>query len=423
METDLRNLIADSQFQAYHRELVEPREFNTFDVLRYSGYEIRHSNVLAWLLRPADTHGIGPRFLKWFVNHVTSRFAAADRQRLPETSFEAGNVEVWRERDYVDITIFFKKDKCLIAIENKTEPAHPQHLDQVMGYAETLQEKHKDHAVRSVLLTTSPDGSVNFRGIAHVGWDSVCEAIDSVLAGGAFPSPNVQAFIRQYLDMVERWFRPGGEGFKAMLDDYRPLLERLANDREEGAGKTAEVLPEDLSEYRSTVCRLVNDFRQEHLRLSSAVRSFLKRKGFQTWGRGGFLYFRNLATDKTRESLNLPWWQGRWTMGFAPRWVNLSLEFGLGKGTRPVVDRIARFMKDNPIDTSPEGRAKYPVKHRSGHLIAYAHTLVTDEELMATPAAEIENVALEKMTAFLDLDFTRVETYLKCLAFDPAVPE
>ena len=170
MKEDLRSLIDDPRFLSYHRELVEAREFNTFDVLRYSGYEIRHSNVLAWLLRPADTHGIGSQFLKWFVNHVNGRLAP-DLERLPKTSFEAGNVEVWRERDYVDVTILFKKEKCLIAVENKPEPAHPHHLDQIMGYEETLLGKHKDHTVRSVLLTTSPDGSVNFPGIAHVGWD------------------------------------------------------------------------------------------------------------------------------------------------------------------------------------------------------------------------------------------------------------
>ena len=56
------------------------------------------------------------------------------------------------------------------------------------------------------------------------------------------------------------------------------------------------------------------------------------------------------------------------------------------------------------------------------YLIAYKHTLVTDEELVATPAAEIEDVTLRKLAEFLDLDFTRIETYLKCMAFDPAVP-
>ena len=221
MEGDLRNLIDDSRFRAYHRDLVEPREFNTFDVLRYADYEIRHSNVLAWLLRPADTHGIGPQFLKWFVTHVNRRFAAGDMDEvvLAETSFDAANVDVWRERDYVDITIRFKREKCLIAVENKTESASSGHLAQVMDYEGTLRGKHENHTVRSVLLTASPDGSVKFPRIAHVGWDSVGEAIGSLLAAGEFPSPSVQAFIRQYVDMVERWFHPGGEGFKALLDD------------------------------------------------------------------------------------------------------------------------------------------------------------------------------------------------------------
>ena len=75
LDGDLRTLIDDPRFREYHRAHLQ-REFNTFDVLRYADYEIRHSNVLAWLLRPADTHGIGERFLEWFVNHVNERRAA-----------------------------------------------------------------------------------------------------------------------------------------------------------------------------------------------------------------------------------------------------------------------------------------------------------------------------------------------------------
>ena len=51
MDHELRRLIDAPGFQEYHRESRQ-REFNTFDVLRYSDYEIRHSNVLAWLLQP-----------------------------------------------------------------------------------------------------------------------------------------------------------------------------------------------------------------------------------------------------------------------------------------------------------------------------------------------------------------------------------
>ena len=37
---------------------------NNFDVLSITGNEIRHSNFLAWLLDPNETHGLGEYFLK-----------------------------------------------------------------------------------------------------------------------------------------------------------------------------------------------------------------------------------------------------------------------------------------------------------------------------------------------------------------------
>ena len=58
MDQDLKNLIESPEFGQYHNSLHEPRKFNPFDVLRYADYEIRHSNVLAWLLQPGESHGL-----------------------------------------------------------------------------------------------------------------------------------------------------------------------------------------------------------------------------------------------------------------------------------------------------------------------------------------------------------------------------
>ena len=64
MDADLKKLIDDPRFLKYHAETVKGKRFNPFDVLRYSDYEIRHSNVLAWLLQPNETHRIGDAFLR-----------------------------------------------------------------------------------------------------------------------------------------------------------------------------------------------------------------------------------------------------------------------------------------------------------------------------------------------------------------------
>ena len=39
-------------------------KFNIFDVLKISRTEIRHSNVLSWLLSANENHGLGDAFIK-----------------------------------------------------------------------------------------------------------------------------------------------------------------------------------------------------------------------------------------------------------------------------------------------------------------------------------------------------------------------
>ena len=39
-------------------------EFNIFETLKITHAEIRHSNVIAWLLNPTENHGLSNYFLK-----------------------------------------------------------------------------------------------------------------------------------------------------------------------------------------------------------------------------------------------------------------------------------------------------------------------------------------------------------------------
>ena len=283
MEGELRKLIDDPRFREYHRDSLQ-REFNTFDVLRYADYEIRHSNVLAWLLQPAETHGINGRFLKWFVCHVNAQIKAANGTPLPTDNLEAANVSVERELDYVDITIFFKKEQCLVAIENKTGPASSGHFNQVRGYEETLRGKYKNHTLKSVLLTTLPMESGDSSDIVQVGWKSVHEAIGSLQKDGKFPPGGVETFVQQYLELLERQFgfTEGGD-FRALLDDHHPILEKLLRLLErDGADSVGGKVPEDRDEYRKALVRLVQESRQDPKRLRKEMADYLNSKGYKT---------------------------------------------------------------------------------------------------------------------------------------------
>ena len=47
-------------------------EVNIFNILKLDRMEIRHSNMLSWLLTPGETHGLGDKFLRKLLIYATS---------------------------------------------------------------------------------------------------------------------------------------------------------------------------------------------------------------------------------------------------------------------------------------------------------------------------------------------------------------
>jgi hypothetical protein len=56
--------------QMQERGLWRKYHFNIFETLEYQRREDTHSNLLAWLLNPEESHGIGDIFLRTFVQKV-----------------------------------------------------------------------------------------------------------------------------------------------------------------------------------------------------------------------------------------------------------------------------------------------------------------------------------------------------------------
>ena len=436
MEGDLRKLIDDERFQRYHEALLKPREFNAFDVLRNADYEIRHSNVLAWLLQPDETHGIGGRFLEWFVNHFNERADKAGIGPVVATDFEASNIDVRRELHHVDITVFFKREKDLIAIENKTEETSPANFDQVREYDRQLRDRYKDrYHVRSALLTASPDGSVAQQGFVHVSWVSVHGKISALHGGKEFRSP-VDAFVGQYVDAVGKRVLPQEavqDSFKRLLDDYDALLKDMLDAlAREGDDRVAGMVPADRREYRNSVVRLVKDFRRQPEQLRLATREVLTRRGCTTI----------LSADRARTEFWLYWEDSvdvekrlglssclRWGMGFWRRKVTVvfclyqwpkKFRDEQHERMQAVLEQLKRFISSTPVDRQQGD--KYPMRDSGDYFYVYDHELVVDEEFSRMSPSEAKEVVRQRLETFLsaeDSDYRRIQDYFACLAFRP----
>ena len=110
-------------------ELVELEtrlgSFNLFQVLRSEYAELKHSNILAWLLDPSETHGLDAIFLQKWLMRVMHLNVNSDPEYISAIDIDTWSlweVEVHREWQNIDLLILLKMANAnpwVVCIENK----------------------------------------------------------------------------------------------------------------------------------------------------------------------------------------------------------------------------------------------------------------------------------------------------------------
>ena len=127
--------------------------FNLFDILKISRSEIRHSNVLAWLLDPNENHTLGDAFVKrLFQYFVRGLRPSKDTMRLLLMDFYS--FSILREWKNIDILMISDKEKVIIAFENKVGTT--EHDNQLQRYKKILNDEYPDY--KKFLFYLTPDG-------------------------------------------------------------------------------------------------------------------------------------------------------------------------------------------------------------------------------------------------------------------------
>lgn len=171
--------------------------FNLFDVLQISKTEIRHSNVIAWLLDPNENHGLKDFFILRFFNEISK----SEKINLDTLDFKS--FRIFREQDNYDILLVSEKEKVAIVIENKIEAGETGR--QLQKYHTSITTQFKNFKYKKFVYLT-PDGREPKNDVDNQDWiclsyQPIVDILERIYEKENL-SEDVKFFIKSYLQTL-----------------------------------------------------------------------------------------------------------------------------------------------------------------------------------------------------------------------------
>ncbi|MGO1059539.1 PD-(D/E)XK nuclease family protein [Planococcus sp. FY231025] len=210
---NIANMIYSKQFEELDRMF---KTFNPLKVLRMDNHEIRHSNVLAWLVDHEGNHGLNSVFLKKLISNLLMKpendsFVSDSTFFLETLAMKYDDWKVQREKPttkkrYIDLVLSSEENKTVIVIENKFYSS--QSDNQLNDYLEYIKDTYKEYTIIPIFLTLLDEEAVNKQYLA-LNYTDIAEVLEFILKFYKESiSEEVFVFLKNYLAVLQERFAP-----------------------------------------------------------------------------------------------------------------------------------------------------------------------------------------------------------------------
>lgn len=177
---------------------------NIFDILKISGMEIRHSNFLAWLLDPNETHGLGEKFLKKFlISTIRNNEEVCGLIPIDIGLMNFYDIKVYRELYNIDLLLISEENKFIIVIENKI--FSKESLNQLKKYKDVLDTRYgNDYKYLRIFLTPNGDDPSDIDNWIKSDYKIVSKLIDELLSREKL-NERSRIYIEDYYNTLRRY--------------------------------------------------------------------------------------------------------------------------------------------------------------------------------------------------------------------------
>ncbi len=276
---------------------LEKSSFNIFDVLKIARTEIRHSNVLAWLLNPNENHGFGKAFIARLNSYIAKDGLVSDEVAFKLLTMKYSDIVVYREWQNIDILIESQKEKYILCIENKVDSQ--DHDGQLDKYYNVIEDKYPEFT--KIYLYLTPEGLAPLQD-SNSAWgcikyETIIRIIEIELEKAIYDSETV-SFIRSYLITLRRETMENNEIIELcqqIYAEHKEALDLIFENRPDRLQNVSEFFKEwckkqhekgliylDEEKCSKSYIRFRTPFMEEHI---------LKSNGISGWNTKNHYYY------------------------------------------------------------------------------------------------------------------------------------
>ena len=224
-------------------------KFNLFDVLKVSRTEIRHSNVLAWLLSANENHGLGDAFIKGMLQRLVENDTEGRYDVFGVLLLDYYSFTVYREWKNIDLLLVSDEERMAIVIENKVGSG--EHSDQLNRYRKIVESSYPEYQKVYAFLTPdgdSPSDEENWAILTYVDVLTILENITKRME----IIPDVNLMIQNYMETLRRDVvddQQLKEVCNKIYAKHKKALDLIFENRPNSRSQSASIIRSVLMEY------------------------------------------------------------------------------------------------------------------------------------------------------------------------------
>ena len=240
---------------------MNSRKINIFEAAGLERQEIRHSRVLAFLLSPNQTHGLGDLFFKKIItnNYLVDKYrnsgSALSPSALKMALSDFEDLVVRTEDMQIDILVWSPKNMLVVVIENKVGAGEGK--DQLLRYKSKVNEdqRFKDYKKVFIYLTAEGDDGSDSEWIP-LSYKLIVEILEDMLVKDT-ASAETRLFINHYIQLIRKHIvNEENDEFKSaclsLYEKHRNVFDLIYKNLDLG-GSRAEAISKFKEEFKQSV--------------------------------------------------------------------------------------------------------------------------------------------------------------------------